>query len=286
VCSHWLQWFSQGLSIPSSPWLQQKITSIPATICPELSHNHWFNLPNIDMASLTSTTSTYTSTPFATCSLSLPASPSSPRPQLQLPDPFPFPHLPLHYTLRLYPRLLMLLQCLCLPPSPHHLLLLPILILNIFFVILGDYQSWISLASYTIINPTGVFWYWLGGFSQWSLISRWILSVCWNITWSACVFFFMNSVSIFAPPITWCDNISVADLASNPVFHALTKLIEIDAHFICDQNCYTQVKEGYKNELGPHPNERNPENRIAKLKRIESHYLYQQGALSFSVAQS
>ncbi|KAJ8765427.1 hypothetical protein K2173_013185 [Erythroxylum novogranatense] len=37
------------------------------------------------------------------------------------------------------------------------------------------------------------------------------------------------------PATLWCDNMSAIYLTSNPIFHALTKHVEIDYHFIRDQ---------------------------------------------------
>ena len=32
----------------------------------------------------------------------------------------------------------------------------------------------------------------------------------------------------------WCDNLSATYLSTNPIFHARTKHVEVDYHFICD----------------------------------------------------
>ena len=39
-------------------------------------------------------------------------------------------------------------------------------------------------------------------------------------------------VPLVSPPTLWCDNVGVLALASNSVFHARTKHIKVDYHFI------------------------------------------------------
>lgn len=50
---------------------------------------------------------------------------------------------------------------------------------------------------------------------------------------------------ISSPPIIFCDNISALSLASNPLFHAKTKHIEIDYHFVREKVTRKDLEVSY-----------------------------------------
>jgi hypothetical protein len=52
-----------------------------------------------------------------------------------------------------------------------------------------------------------------------------------EVTWVQSV---LRELGVFLPrpPVLWCDNLSATYLSANPVFHAWTKHIEVDFHFV------------------------------------------------------
>ena len=49
-------------------------------------------------------------------------------------------------------------------------------------------------------------------------------------------------VFLSLPPMLWCDNVSALALASNPIFHARTKHIEVDYHYIREKVLSKELK--------------------------------------------
>lgn len=60
---------------------------------------------------------------------------------------------------------------------------------------------------------------------------RVLASVTVELTWITMLLHELK-IPVKLTPVIWCDNLSATSLASNPVFHARTKHIELDYHFI------------------------------------------------------
>lgn len=56
---------------------------------------------------------------------------------------------------------------------------------------------------------------------------------------------------MYHPPTLWCDNVSALDLASNPIFHARTKHIEVDYHFVRQKVLNQDVMIKYISTVDP-----------------------------------
>lgn len=55
-----------------------------------------------------------------------------------------------------------------------------------------------------------------------------------ELTW-ICKLLVDIGFTLSCTPKLWCDNISAISLAKNPIFHARTKHVEIDYHYIREQ---------------------------------------------------
>ena len=53
-----------------------------------------------------------------------------------------------------------------------------------------------------------------------------------EVLWLKSLFEELGVPKLTSVPIVWCDNMGANLLASNPVFHARTKHIEVDIHFV------------------------------------------------------
>ena len=60
---------------------------------------------------------------------------------------------------------------------------------------------------------------------------RALASVAAELCWIRMLLKYLG-VFLRAAPILWCDNVSTLAIASNPVFHARIKHIEVDYHFV------------------------------------------------------
>ncbi|XP_019171360.1 PREDICTED: uncharacterized protein LOC109166917 [Ipomoea nil] len=61
-----------------------------------------------------------------------------------------------------------------------------------------------------------------------------LADVCAEVTW---VLSLLRELGLdsSAPPTLWCDNLGATYLRANPVFHARTKHVEVDYHFVRDK---------------------------------------------------
>jgi len=58
-----------------------------------------------------------------------------------------------------------------------------------------------------------------------------------------------RSPALSHPPTLWCDNLGALSLASNPVYHARIKHIEVDYHFIREKVVNKDISTRYISTL-------------------------------------
>ena len=68
---------------------------------------------------------------------------------------------------------------------------------------------------------------WSSTETEYRALASTTLKLCW-------ICMLLHDLGIFLPqpPLLWCDNVGALAIASNPIFHAWTKHIRVDYHFI------------------------------------------------------
>ena len=59
----------------------------------------------------------------------------------------------------------------------------------------------------------------------------------------------LKDLGVSLPPMLWCDNVFALALASNPIFHARTKHIEVDYPYICEKVLAKELKINFISTL-------------------------------------
>lgn len=72
-----------------------------------------------------------------------------------------------------------------------------------------------------------------------------LANVAFEVLWFLQLFQDLHAPLFLVPPIIWCDNNSAIYLATNPVFHARTKHIEVDFHFVREKIALKQLQVRY-----------------------------------------
>jgi hypothetical protein len=96
-------------------------------------------------------------------------------------------------------------------------------------------------------------------------------------------------IPLLSDPLIWCDNVSALALASNPIYHARTKHIEVNYHFIREKVVNTNILVKFistKNQIADVFTKGLPLTRFVELKAkltVRPHPMRLQGVLVMSL---
>ena len=71
---------------------------------------------------------------------------------------------------------------------------------------------------------------WSSTETEYRALASTVAELCW-----ICMLLYDLGIFLPQPPLLWCDNVSALAIALNPIFHARTKHMEVDYHFVCER---------------------------------------------------